>query len=218
MIRSRSKLLAVLTGTMLAAAATLALTGALAAASPGSGEIPSAEITAPSTEQVAAFPVLGQSAKEADSVVRSAAALEALQEAQARYAANPSLGRVAAETPAGTVAVVPGEGVVCLLVLQAGEQAGSFCEPNAVAASEGLGVRADINEEHYALLGVFPASVGASDLRLGGATGVETPVELSPQSGYAVETGARPVELRWRAAGGAQRSRTLIWPPVRKVG
>lgn len=217
MLRRHPKLLAVPTGAIAMAAASLALSGALASASPG-GEASSPQLAAPSAAQLSAFPVLGRPATESDSVIRSTAALEALQEAQVRYAANPSLGRVVAATSAGTVAVVPGEGVLCLLILRAGEQAGSFCEPTALAATEGLGVRTDVNEERYALLGVFPASAGATDLRVIGAAGAQTPVQLTAQAGYAVETTSRPTSLRWSATGGTEHSRQLSWPAVPRSG
>ncbi len=214
MISAHHKLAATLTGALAAAGAALALSGALASASPGSSEPASREIAAPSAEQVAAFPVLGTPATQADTATSSPPALEALGEAQARYAANPSLGRVVAQTPAGTAVVVPGEGVLCLLVLRPGEQAASFCDPNAAAASEGLGAREDVGDERYTLIGVFPSSADASDLRLAGAAGAETPVELSADAGYVVETAARPSQLRWSGTGGAQQSRQIIWPPL----
>lgn len=207
------KLAATLAATLAAAGAALALSGTFASASAGSAEPSPSEITAPSEEQVAAFPILATPTTEADDVITSGPGLEALQEAQAQYAANPSLGRVVAETPAGTAAVVPGEGVLCLLVLQAAEQAGSFCEPNAQAAAEGLGAREDVNDERYTLIGVFPSSADASDLRVLGAEGAETLVALSEQAGYATQTATMPSQLRW-SAGGTQQSRTLSWPAL----
>lgn len=201
---------------LLAAAAAsvggFAATGAFASdASTASSSV--SEVSAPSASQVAAFPVLGQPATAADNEATTEIAT-ALAEAQAETGANPSLARQVVDALAGSAFVVPANNSVCLVLLRGAGNGSALCKPTAAAASEGLGATEDVNNESFSVIGVFPASAQASNLRTLDRAGKETGAVLSAQSGYAIQATTKPVALRWTGPQETQQSQTLFWPAL----
>ncbi len=170
-------------------------------------------VSEPNSSQTAAFPVLGQPPTAADSVTNTPRVVSALTQTESEAGANPSLGREVVANSAGSAVLVPAEGAVCLVSMRGSEDTASFCQGDSAAAASGIGSDEVINNgEHFSVIGVLPATASASDLRAVTEAGVEMPVELNADDGYAFQTTTKPVALHFTGVNGSRHSQALFWP------
>jgi hypothetical protein len=144
-------------------------------------------------------------------VASEPAVLGMLYSVQQASGVNPSLARVVYQGAETTLALVPGNGVVCLV--QTGS-ATAACDGTADAAGRNFGIVSAVGGPKgvsETISGVLPD--GAHSVALVEAGGARAPVTVTGDGGYSVTPGAEPKAIVYTDAQGAQHTETIS-PPL----